>query len=79
MSADEHLADSALGLPVRERARLAARLLESLEEGDTDDDTEAFWEAEIIARLQRLTGGRATTVTSDEAFREARARLVDRR
>jgi len=78
MSANEHVTDSALSLPASDRARLATRLLESLEEGDTDEDAEACWEAEIVGRLERLAGGRATTLTADQAFREARARLVDR-
>jgi putative addiction module component (TIGR02574 family) len=79
MSTNEHLAESALRLPFRERAHLAARLLESLEDGDSDEDSAACWETEIVGRLERLAGGKASTITAEQAFREARARLASRR
>ena len=60
----------ALELPEHERAEIAARLLESLDEGEQDDVDEA-WAREIERRCAALDSGDA--VTSD--WNEFRARI----
>ncbi|HEV8431881.1 MAG TPA: addiction module protein [Thermoanaerobaculia bacterium] len=51
----EKLRDEALRLPQTERARLAADLLESLE--DTEEAVEAAWAAEIEKRVAAIRAG----------------------
>jgi putative addiction module component (TIGR02574 family) len=51
----EKLRDEALRLPVDERARLAADLLESLEE--TEEAVESAWAAEIEKRVAAIRAG----------------------
>ena len=60
----------ALELPEHERAEIAARLLESLDEAEPDDVDEA-WAREIELRCAALDSGEA--VTSD--WNEFRARI----
>jgi putative addiction module component (TIGR02574 family) len=62
MTAAERLLTEALGLPERERADLAARLLESLDEAD-GRDVDEDWAAEIERRCAAIDAGDA--VTSD--------------
>ena len=64
------LLEQALGLPEHERARIAARLLESLDE-DTQTDVDAAWAAEIERRCEAVDAG--TMATSD--WRDVRARI----
>jgi len=61
IDAEKFLA-TALGLPEHDRAEIAARLLESLDEADEDDVDEA-WAREIERRCAALDSGEA--VTSD--------------
>ena len=62
--------EQALGLPEEDRAELAARLLESLDDGDRED-IDAAWAREIDRRCEALDKGEA--VTSD--WNEFRARI----
>ncbi|MBI3945354.1 MAG: addiction module protein [Armatimonadetes bacterium] len=48
--------EEALRLSPRERAELAARLIESLD-GDRDADAEAAWSDEIARRVHELDAG----------------------
>ena len=70
----------ALELPVQARARLAHRLLESLDEEVVEDPSEVAraWEAEIERRVQEYRAGRAETIPASEIFAEARSRLEHR-
>jgi putative addiction module component (TIGR02574 family) len=61
---------AALSLSEQERAEIAARLLESLDEADQDDVDEA-WAREIERRCAALDSGEA--VTSD--WNEFRSRI----
>ena len=79
MSAVEQIIESALRMTPKERARLAGKLLESLDTVDEHEDIEAAWEKEVARRIRDILAGRAVTVTADEALREARAGLVERR
>ena len=71
------LLEQALGLPEKDRAEIAARLLESLDDGDKEA-VEAAWAEEIDRRCDALDKGEAST--SDwNAFRERIERDVFRR
>ena len=65
--------DEALDLPTEERAKLAARLLESLE-GVPDSDVEKAWEATVRRRARELDEG-VPAVTSDELEERVQAVL----
>jgi putative addiction module component (TIGR02574 family) len=65
--ADKILED-ALHLPAEARAAVAGRLIESLD-GDTDENAEAVWSAEISRRLGELDSGAVKTVPWEEARR----------
>ena len=58
--------DDALALGDDDRARLAARLVESLD-GDVDADASSAWVDEIERRLIRIEAGDATLLPMDEA------------
>ena len=58
----ERLLGEVLGLPERERAEVAARLIESLD-GEPDADVDAAWAVEIERRCAALDSGDA--VSSD--------------
>jgi putative addiction module component (TIGR02574 family) len=62
--------EEALSLPEHDRAEIAARLLESLDE-NSHDDLDAAWAREIDRRCEALDSGEA--VTSD--WNEFRARI----
>lgn len=66
-SSQDVLAD-ALALDVRERADLAAALIESLDP-TIDDEVDAAWEAEIERRVAALDRGDAVTIPWAEVQR----------
>jgi putative addiction module component (TIGR02574 family) len=55
------LLEDALRLPEKERAMLAARLMDSLDP-DADEETQSAWEEEIAKRLEELDTGNAHAV-----------------
>ena len=57
--ATESVLQSALRLPVPDRAELAAALLASLD-GEPEDDVEDAWAEEIERRAERVRSGEAT-------------------
>ena len=65
----------ALELPPRERARLAERLILSLDEEEIDTDAEAAWIREGERRLDELKAGKAKGRAAAGVFRRARAAL----
>lgn len=65
------LLNDALRLPENDRAELAARLLESLDEADSDEGIDEAWAQEIERRCAALDSGEA--ITSD--WKEFRARI----
>jgi putative addiction module component (TIGR02574 family) len=77
-SADDLLPD-ALQLPPEERARLAHKLLLSLEEREAAPDVEAEWAAELERRAQDVLSGKAKTYDARGAVEEVRAQLRARR
>ena len=64
----------ALNLPVRSRARLAERLIASLEPG-ADSDAEQAWLEEAERRLDELESGHAHGVPANAVFEKARSAL----
>ncbi len=55
------LLEDAMQLPEKDRADLAAQLIESLDTA-VDDDADAAWEAEISRRLAEMDAGKAVMV-----------------
>jgi putative addiction module component (TIGR02574 family) len=68
------LESKALKLPTRERARLAERLILSLDE-ETDPDAEKFWAEEAERRLEELRSGSVKSRPAESVFRKARPTL----
>jgi putative addiction module component (TIGR02574 family) len=73
----ERLEAEVLALPPGERARLARRLIESLDipdDGDEDPtEVEIAWEAEIRRRLSEYDAGAVQAIPAAEVFAELRA------
>jgi len=67
MASDE-LLSQAMSLPAEERADLAARLMESLEEPE-DADVEQAWKDEIRTRIDQLRNREVQPVPWEEARR----------
>ena len=65
---------AALLLPREDRAKLAERLLSSL---DSDPEVEAAWDEEIKRRVAAFEAGLYEEIPAEEVFAEARARLRD--
>jgi putative addiction module component (TIGR02574 family) len=63
---------AALALPLGERAALAQRLLESLDE---DAEIEAAWDEEVARRILAIERGEMRTVTLADAMDTLRATL----
>lgn len=71
----QQVESAALELPRHERARLAERLLDSL---DRDSAAEDAWAAEIEHRVEEYRAGRVDAVPGEEVLAEARERLKRR-
>lgn len=72
----EDIEAAALQLATSDRAKLAERLLISLEE---DDEILASWVAEAERRADAFDRGEMEAIDFDEAIAQARARLANRR
>ncbi|NQW18411.1 MAG: addiction module protein [Chloroflexi bacterium] len=68
------LDNTLLGLPPKERARLAERLISSLDQ-ESDFDAEKLWLEEAERRLDELESGLTKAVSSDDLQREVRSKL----
>ena len=68
------LEGDALKLPARSRARLAERLIMSLEE-TADPHAEQAWQDEVERRSVELKGGKVTGIPAGKVFKKARAAL----
>jgi putative addiction module component (TIGR02574 family) len=73
-SSSRQLEQKALKLPPDERARLAERLISSLDD-ETDADAEAAWIREGERRLDELTSEKVKGRPAAGVFRRARAAL----
>lgn len=58
--------EDALALPEEQRARVAEKLIASLD-GEADPDAETEWGAEIERRLARIEAGQSKTISMDES------------
>ncbi len=72
--ATRDLESKALKLPRRQRARLAQRLISSLDEG-ADPDAERLWLEEAERRLEELKSGKVAGVTAEKVLEKARSML----
>ena len=63
---------AALLLPPGERAKLAERLIASL---DRDPEVQAAWDEEIRKRVADFYAGRLESVPAEEVLAEARSRV----
>ena len=69
--------DEALQLSEQERARLAVRLLVSLEEeAESPEEVERLWLAEAEQRFEELRTGVVRGVPAGEVFAQLRAKLT---
>jgi len=68
------LEDEVMKLSLRLRARLAARIITSLEE-PLDPDVERFWISEAKSRAAELSSGKVKGVAAGKVFKRARAAL----
>jgi putative addiction module component (TIGR02574 family) len=64
----------ALRLPRRERARLAQRLISSLDQ-EVNPDVDKLWLREAQRRLRELRSGRVAGIPADKVVRKARSTL----
>jgi putative addiction module component (TIGR02574 family) len=74
-SALERLKEEAMSLPPRSRARLAERLIASLDQGPSDPDAEELWAAEAQQRGEELASGKVEGIPAETVLAKARARL----
>ncbi len=70
----ETLATDALALPLAQRASLAHKLIESLDE-EVDERAEAEWLAVIDRRLREMDAGEGKGRPIEEVIRELRAKV----
>jgi putative addiction module component (TIGR02574 family) len=73
-NAARELESKALKLSRRERARLAQRLISSLDQ-KADPDTEKLWLAEAERRLGELKSGKVAGIPAEKVIKKARSAL----
>jgi putative addiction module component (TIGR02574 family) len=71
----DQLEQSILQLPATARARLALRLIESLDDEAELRDVEAEWQEEIQRRREEVESGAVVARPATEVFASARAAL----
>jgi Putative addiction module component len=71
---EQSIEDQAAQLPQRDRARLALRLIESLEPGQ-DENVEEFWLDEAERRLKKYDEGATQADDADEAISDIERNL----
>jgi putative addiction module component (TIGR02574 family) len=73
----QELLREALGLPIAERADVAAELLASLDDAAADNlaEVEAAWAAEIEKRARRVLAGASAGVPWEDVRRRAEAQV----
>jgi len=74
MAGLEEVLRKALALDIQDRARLAERLLASLDEL-SEDEAERLWAEEAERRLKEYRAGRAKAVSAEEVHRRAQRLL----
>jgi len=66
----QSILDAALKLPESERGELAAMLLDSFEDEDLEEISEAEWAAELHQRIEDVRSGKSVTVPWEEVRKE---------
>jgi len=74
MAGLEEVLRKALALDIQDRARLAERLLASLDEL-SEEEAERLWAEEAERRLKEYRAGRAKAVSAEEVHRRAQRLL----
>ena len=74
MKPDNDLEDQVIHLPHRERARIALKLIESLDPGK-DEDVSSLWLDEAEQRLAEFDAGKTDARDADEVFSEVERQL----
>ena len=74
MKPENNLEDQVIGLPHRERARIALKLIESLDPGK-DEDVSDLWLQEAENRLVAYDVGKTDARDFDEVLDEVERRL----
>lgn len=64
----ENITEVAMELPIDARAKLASRLLESLDPVEETDETREARMTEIRRRVEEVKSGKAKLIDSDAAF-----------
>lgn len=67
--------EHALQLPVEDRSRIASRLIESVDEAESVELTQA-WAEEIENRMQSIRQGTAKLIPHEEVMTELRRKLA---
>jgi hypothetical protein len=67
MKPENNLEDQVIGLPHRDRARIALKLIESLEPG-RDEDVSELWLDEAERRLAAYAAGETSARDADEVL-----------
>ena len=67
--------EEAMRLPARSRARLAERLIASLDQEPADPDTEELWAAVAQRRAEELASGKVEGIPIETVLTKARAAL----
>lgn len=74
----EQLERQLLELPANERARIARRLIESLDDPTDEVDEEAVetaWKVEIERRIEQMDRGEVEMIPAEEVFARIRERF----
>ena len=71
----QQVLEAAMQLSDRERAQLVSVLVDSLDEGPSEDEILAAWVAEAKRRLEDIRAGRSATTPVEEVLRKARAMI----
>jgi putative addiction module component (TIGR02574 family) len=71
--------ERALDLSAQERGALIARLIDSLDDGPTEEGVEEAWATEIKRRVDDIRSGKARLIPEEEVRRPAAALLRDGR
>lgn len=69
------LEDEVMRLPADLRARLAKRLIASLDQDRTEAGAEAQWTVEAQRRAEELATGKVEGISAEQALAKARAAL----
>ena len=70
----DEVVEDAMKLPVRERVRLAQRLVDSVDE-ESEGDVSELWQAVAERRLEELESGAVEGIDATEVFKKARQAL----